>query len=164
MSGECFWTVPGTFWRLFGVPGPEAPGDIFETFLGFRARRARETSVRVLGGGEGGVRGDREGGSAFFIENPRRGVSQRGGARGPGVSAGNFGGGGAKIILFGAEMSTKLVSFQHSGLLQFQIATLVILRFGHLSSAVEGGTLKESKLLRSARKTGCQHQPATFLP
>ena len=46
MSGECFWTVPGTFWRLFGVPGPEAPGDIFETFLGFRARRARETSVR----------------------------------------------------------------------------------------------------------------------
>ena len=46
VSGECFWTVPGTFWRLFGVPGPEAPGDIFETFLGFRARRARETSVR----------------------------------------------------------------------------------------------------------------------
>ena len=35
-----------TFLGLFGVPGPEAPGDIFETFSAFRARRARETSVR----------------------------------------------------------------------------------------------------------------------
>ena len=43
---ESFRTVPETFWRLFGVPGPEAPGDIFETFLASRARRARETSVR----------------------------------------------------------------------------------------------------------------------
>ena len=45
-SPETSRTVPETFLRLFGVPGPEAPGDIFETFLGFRARRARETSVR----------------------------------------------------------------------------------------------------------------------
>ena len=45
-SPETSQTVPETFWRLFGVPGPEAPGDIFETFLAFRARRARETSVR----------------------------------------------------------------------------------------------------------------------
>ena len=35
-----------TLWRLFGVPGPEAPGDIFETSSAFRVRRARETSVR----------------------------------------------------------------------------------------------------------------------
>ena len=34
-----------TFARLFGTPGPEAPGDIFQTLLGFRARRARETLV-----------------------------------------------------------------------------------------------------------------------
>ena len=37
---------PRLFRDFLGVPGPEAPGDIFETFLGFRARRARETSVR----------------------------------------------------------------------------------------------------------------------
>ena len=34
-----------TFSRLFGAPGPEAPGDSFQTFLGIRARRARETPV-----------------------------------------------------------------------------------------------------------------------
>ena len=34
-----------TFSGRFGVPGPEAPGDIFQTFLGFRARRAQETPV-----------------------------------------------------------------------------------------------------------------------
>ena len=45
-SPETSQTVPETFWRLFGVPGTEAPGDIFETFSAFRARRARETSVR----------------------------------------------------------------------------------------------------------------------
>ena len=49
-SPESVWRVlldcSGTFWRLFGAPGPEAPGDIFETFSAFRARRARETSVR----------------------------------------------------------------------------------------------------------------------
>ena len=49
-SRESVWRVfleySGTFWRLFGVPGPEAPGDIFETFSASRARRARETSVR----------------------------------------------------------------------------------------------------------------------
>ena len=28
-SPETFRTVPETFWRLFGVPGLEAPGDIF---------------------------------------------------------------------------------------------------------------------------------------
>ena len=44
--GRVFLECSGTFWRLFGVPGPEAPGDIFETLSAFRARRARETSVR----------------------------------------------------------------------------------------------------------------------
>ena len=34
-----------TFSRLSGGPGPEAPRDSFQTFLGFRARRARETPV-----------------------------------------------------------------------------------------------------------------------
>ena len=34
-----------TFSRLFRAPGPEAPGDLFQTFWGFRARRARETPV-----------------------------------------------------------------------------------------------------------------------
>ena len=35
-----------TFSRLFrGAPGPEAPGDFFQTFSGFRARRARVTPV-----------------------------------------------------------------------------------------------------------------------
>ena len=46
MSKESFRTVPETFWRLSGLPGPEAPGDVFETFSAFRARRARESSVR----------------------------------------------------------------------------------------------------------------------
>ena len=45
-SPETSQTVSETFWRLLGVPGPEAPGDNFETFSAFRARRARETSVR----------------------------------------------------------------------------------------------------------------------
>ena len=34
VSGECFWTVPGTFWRLKCLPGPEAPGDILVYFFG----------------------------------------------------------------------------------------------------------------------------------
>ena len=34
-----------TFSRLLGTPGPEAPGHFFQTFCGFRARRARETPV-----------------------------------------------------------------------------------------------------------------------
>ena len=34
-----------TFSRLLGTPRPEAPGDFFQTFWGFRARRARETPV-----------------------------------------------------------------------------------------------------------------------
>ena len=45
-SMQTSWTVPETFWRLFGVLGPEAPGDIFKTLSGFRARNARETPVR----------------------------------------------------------------------------------------------------------------------
>ena len=45
-SPETCRTVPETFLRLFGVSGPGAPGDIFETFSAFQARRARETSVR----------------------------------------------------------------------------------------------------------------------
>ena len=35
----------GTFWRLFGVLGPEGPGDVFETLSAFRARRARFPNV-----------------------------------------------------------------------------------------------------------------------
>ena len=34
-----------TFSRLSGAPWPGAPGDFFQTFSGFRARRARETPV-----------------------------------------------------------------------------------------------------------------------
>ena len=45
VSGECFWTFFGAFWRLFRGPG-EALGDIFETFSAFRAQRARETPAR----------------------------------------------------------------------------------------------------------------------
>ena len=45
-SPETSQTVSETFWKLFGVPGPEAPRDIFATFSAFRARRARETSLR----------------------------------------------------------------------------------------------------------------------
>ena len=45
-SPETSQIVPETFWRVFGFPGPEALGDILETFSAFRARRARETSVR----------------------------------------------------------------------------------------------------------------------
>ena len=37
-SKESFRTVRETFWRLSGVPWPEAPGDIFETFSPFWAR------------------------------------------------------------------------------------------------------------------------------
>ena len=49
-SGKSLEKVPKDFFeRLFpdsrGVPGPEAPGDFFQTFSGFRARRARETPV-----------------------------------------------------------------------------------------------------------------------
>ena len=49
VSGKCLESIFGvfrdfleTFWGL----GPEAPRDIFETFSAFRARTARETSVR----------------------------------------------------------------------------------------------------------------------
>ena len=45
-SPETSRTVPDTFSRLFGVLGQEAPGDFFKTLSAFRARRARETSVR----------------------------------------------------------------------------------------------------------------------
>ena len=45
-SPETSRTVAETFWRLFGVPGPEALGNIFETFSAFRARRAQETSAK----------------------------------------------------------------------------------------------------------------------
>ena len=34
-----------TFSRFFGTPGPEARETFFQTFWGFRARRARETPV-----------------------------------------------------------------------------------------------------------------------
>ena len=48
-SPETSQIVPETFWRLFGVPWPEAPGDIFEIFFGISGPegRARETPVRV---------------------------------------------------------------------------------------------------------------------
>ena len=45
-SPETSQTVAETSRRLFGVPGPEAPGEIFETFSAFRAGRVRGTSVR----------------------------------------------------------------------------------------------------------------------
>ena len=38
-----------TFSRLLGTPGPEAPGDFFQTFWGSRAQRARETPVARWG-------------------------------------------------------------------------------------------------------------------
>ena len=41
-SRQCLF---GTFSGVFGAPGLEAPGDSFQTFLKFRARRARETPV-----------------------------------------------------------------------------------------------------------------------
>ena len=40
-SPETSQTIAETFWRLFRVPGLEAPADIFETFSAFRARRLR---------------------------------------------------------------------------------------------------------------------------
>ena len=46
VSGRCLESVFGVFrdfLETFWVPGP---GDIFETFWAFRARRAQETSVR----------------------------------------------------------------------------------------------------------------------
>ena len=63
-----------------------------------------------LGGGEGGVRGDREGGLRFFIENPRRGGGPTrggGGERAGRVSAGKERRGG-KYFFFGAKMPAKL--------------------------------------------------------
>ena len=39
VSGECFSSVPGLFGDFWG-PRAGGPGDIFETFLAFRAQRA----------------------------------------------------------------------------------------------------------------------------
>ena len=69
----------------------------------------------LLGGGEGGVQGDREGGGGvrFFIENPRRGgwgeSPKGGGGRGPRVSAGNLGGGG--LYQHDASRCTNIVGY-----------------------------------------------------
>ena len=46
VSGKCLESVFGLSPGLLETFWAPAPGDIFETFLGFRARRARETSVR----------------------------------------------------------------------------------------------------------------------
>ena len=64
----------------------------------------------LLGGGEGGVRGDREGGW-FLLKIPEGGGSPGGGGdEGPGgwlQRIGDLGGGEDKYSFFGAEMSTK---------------------------------------------------------
>ena len=75
-------------------------GGRFGYFLVFSSR----------GGGRGSLRRREGGGVQLFIENPRSGALQEGRGRGAGVSAANWGigGGGAKIIFFGAEMSTKI--------------------------------------------------------
>ena len=61
----------------------------------------------LLGEGEGGVRGARQGGDRFCIENPRRGQFRGEGPRGrEGVCGelGNFlGGGGAKYFFSGPK-------------------------------------------------------------
>ena len=57
----------------------------------------------LLGGGEGEVRGDREGGGRVFIETPRRGVSREGGRGGREGVCGEFGGGGAKFFFSGPK-------------------------------------------------------------
>ena len=44
LSKESFRAAPETFWRLFWVPGPGR--HFLRLFLAFRARRAREISVR----------------------------------------------------------------------------------------------------------------------
>ena len=50
---------------------------------------------------EGGVRGDREGGGRFFIENPRRGGGPAtGGGRGPGGCLQGIAGGGGGLNIF----------------------------------------------------------------
>ena len=49
VSGKCLESVFGVFWdflETFWGPGARGPGRYFRDFLGFRARRARETSVR----------------------------------------------------------------------------------------------------------------------
>ena len=68
----------------------------------------------LLGGGEGGVRGEREGGGRFFIENPG-GVSQEGGRGGgaPGgcLPAGNLRGGGLNIFFRGRNSRQDMEPF-----------------------------------------------------
>ena len=61
----------------------------------------------LLGEGEGRVRGAGRGGRLIFIENPRRGVLQRGGAEAPGGCLrriGEFGGGGLNIFFRGRNV------------------------------------------------------------
>ena len=56
-----------TFSRLSGGPRPEAPGDVFQTFSGFRARRARETPCKWPTRSQGSV----------WAENPTSKMSIR---------------------------------------------------------------------------------------
>ena len=71
----------------------------------------------LLRGGEGGVRGDREGGGVgFLLKIPGGGVSQRGweGARGPGGCLQGIwrnwgGGGGAKYFFSGPKCPPRFV-------------------------------------------------------
>ena len=53
VGGPLFFQTLETFSRLFpdsrGVPVPEVPGDFFQTFSGFWARRALETPVNGNG-------------------------------------------------------------------------------------------------------------------
>ena len=62
------------------------------------------------GGGRGSQRRREGGGRFLLLRIPGGGAFQGGGAKGPGVCLrriGEFGGGGAKYIFCGAEMSTK---------------------------------------------------------
>ena len=45
-----FFNLLSTFFQAFLTLGPRGPGDLFSTFFGFRARRARMTPVRGQGG------------------------------------------------------------------------------------------------------------------
>ena len=89
------------------------PGALWVPFLGGRFGYFYNFFL-PLGEGEGGVRGDRQGGGGVpaFIENPRRGSPRegRGGGRGAGrVSAGNFRGEGAKYFFSGSKFHQVFV-------------------------------------------------------
>ena len=87
----------------------------------------------LLGGGQGGVRGDREGGGCRFfkLKIPGWGVSPRkGGGEGVGrLSAGNFFGGGGwqNVFCFVAEFPTKKTCYSYKSLEGLIIGNMTIL-------------------------------------